>query len=52
MSCSLSGDRLASRALESTRMPRYSRQVVGPSRLERGEGVEVVCTWLSQECQL
>ena len=53
MSWSLSGGSVASREAESKRMPRYSRQVVGPSSFqpgdaqgptEGGEGVEVLGT--------
>ena len=37
-SCSLLGGRRASREEESRRMPRYSRQVVGPSRFSSARG--------------
>ena len=39
MSCNLSGGRRASRAAESKRMPRYSRQVVSPSLLSSASGM-------------
>ena len=51
MSWSLSGGRRASREAESRSMPRYSRQVVGPSRLSSASGTPRAAQRVTRMCR-